>query len=392
MSVFRSFWMAGFESATHINRRGARLDLIHATQHDALVDEDYARLAAMGIFTARDGIRWHLVERAGGFEFASLAPMAHAAGRHGIQVLWNLCHYGWPNDLDVLSPAFSDRFARYCRAVAQFLRDETADPAWYTPINELSFLAYAAGEAGIIHPRARGRGGELKRALVRAALAGEAAIRDVDPRARIVYVDPVINVLAPAKHPEWRARAEAYTESQYESWDMLLGRREPELGGHAGAIDAMGINFYHSNQWVHPRGRLRWEDEPRDPRWVPLHRLIERVYRRYELPIFIGETSHFGSGRARWIREIGDEVCAMHRIGVPLAGVCVYPIIDRPDWENPRHWHHSGLWDLVPRADGTLERAINEEYARAFAEVRARVAAECGGRDDSSAEPDRKRA
>jgi len=34
--LFRSYWQAGFESACHINRAGARLDLLAATQHDRL--------------------------------------------------------------------------------------------------------------------------------------------------------------------------------------------------------------------------------------------------------------------------------------------------------------------------------------------------------------------
>jgi hypothetical protein len=52
--------------------------------------------------------------------------------------------------------------------------------------------------------------------------------------------------------------------------------------------------------------------------------------------------------------------------GLPLHGVCLYPIIDRPDWENPEHWHNSGLWDLNETAGGRLERVLNEDYADAF--------------------------
>jgi hypothetical protein len=33
------------------------------------------------------------------------------------------------------------------------------------------------------------------------------------------------------------------------------------------------------------------------------------------------------------------------------------------DWENPNHWHNSGLWDLPPEPDGTLRRVLNEPYA-----------------------------
>jgi hypothetical protein len=45
-----------------------------------------------------------------------------------------------------------------------------------------------------------------------------------------------------------------------------------------------------------------------------------------------------------------------------VEGLCIYPIIDRPDWENPEHWHHSGLWDLRPGKGQRLERELCEEY------------------------------
>ncbi len=155
---------------------------------------------------------------------------------------------------------------------------------------------------------------------------------------------------------------------------MLVGAREPNLGGAAKYLDIMGLNFYHSNQWEHGGGRLRWEDEPRDDRWVPLHQLIEGLYRRYQRPICIGETSHFGSGRARWIREIGDEIAAAIRNGIPIEGVCLYPVIDRPDWEDANHWHNSGLFDFTHDPDGTLRRVLNAEYAGALREAQATVA------------------
>src|SRR5262245_39879413 len=42
-SLFRSFWMAGFESACQINRDRERVDLIAGVQHDRQVRDDYAR-------------------------------------------------------------------------------------------------------------------------------------------------------------------------------------------------------------------------------------------------------------------------------------------------------------------------------------------------------------
>jgi beta-glucosidase/6-phospho-beta-glucosidase/beta-galactosidase len=144
---------------------------------------------------------------------------------------------------------------------------------------------------------------------------------------------------------------------------------EPGLGGQPKYLDVMGLNYYHSNQWEHPDRRLPWEAQPRDERWLPLHRLLAEMYNRYRRPLFIGETSHFGAGRGLWLREIVDEVSQAMRMGVPMEGITLYPIIDRPDWDNLEHWHNSGLWDLLPDADGRLRRVLNEEYAAVFREI-----------------------
>lgn len=373
--VFSSFWMAGFESACHINRQGVRLDMIAATQHDRFAREDYARLVRVGIRTVRDTVRWHLIEQTPGtYDFSSMDPMIAAGRAEGVQIVWDLCHYGWPNDLDIYSGAFVDRFARLCRAVAMHVRDSSAETPLYTPINEISFFAWAAGEVGWFFPYGNGRGPELKRQLIRACIAGIEAIWSVDPRARMVTVEPLIHVVPPRGHPEYAAEAAAYRNSQFEAWDMLSGALAPELGGNPKYLDVLGVNFYHDNQWEHPGGeKIAWHIHPRDPRWVPFHRLLHEAYERYDRPIFIAETSHVGTGRAEWIRELTDEIALAIEAGVPLEGVCLYPIIDRFEWEDPTHWHNSGLWDFVLDDDGNYVRVINEPYAREFRRSQVRL-------------------
>jgi hypothetical protein len=374
--VFDSFWIGGFEAATHVNGSGRRLDLMAATEHDVQVDRDYELLKSVGIRTVRDAVRWHLIERNGTFDFSSLAPMVVAAERHGMQVMWTLLHYGVPDDVDVFSPEFPGRFARFSTEVARFIQSHSKRLPFYTPVNEISFFAWAAGEVGWFPPFGTKRGGEVKRQLVRAALAGSDAVWKVDRRARIVHVDPVIHVVPPVMQPELTAAAAEQRESQFESWDMLAGIKAPELGGHPRYLDIMGVNFYHSNQWEYPNVRLRWEDTPRDPRWLPLHRILAEVYDRYRRPLFIGETSHVGVGRAEWLREIAAELWSAHDSGVPLEGVCLVPIIDRMDWNDENHWHNSGLWDLV-RRNGQLERVLNHEYAAELRHSQA-LLARCG--------------
>ena len=49
--------------------------------------------------------------------------------------------------------------------------------------------------------------------------------------------------------------------------------------------------------------------------------------------------------------------------GMPVDGICLYPILDRPDWENEKRWHNSGLWDLDTEGKGAWRRILNENYA-----------------------------
>lgn len=96
---------------------------------------------------------------------------------------------------------------------------------------------------------------------------------------------------------------------------------------------------------------------------MAFHELLREVYERYHRPSFVSETSHIGSGRAEWLREMSDEVCLALDAGVPLEGVCLYPIVDRPDWDDPEHWHNSGLWDVERSGTGDLIRVLNNDYA-----------------------------
>jgi beta-glucosidase/6-phospho-beta-glucosidase/beta-galactosidase len=370
-SIFRSFWIAGFESASHINGRGQRVDMIASTHHDRRAAEDYGRLAAFGIYTVRDGARWHLIDKGHGrYDFESLAPLAEAAAATNTQVIWTLMHYGWPDDLDLFSPEFVDRFASYAAAIVKYLSVLTQEIPFYSPINEISFLAWAAARPTIF-PFADGRDDAIKRQAVLASLAAMRAIRAIDPRARFVHPEPTIHIVdAPDASDEARRQARSQEESQFEAWDMLAGRTAPELGGEPQFLDIPGINYYHSSQWEHGpvSSRLRWEDEPRDPRWLPLRELIGRVAARYQRPVCIAETSHFGVGRARWIREIGAEIRGAREAGIPVEGVCIYPILDRHEWDDPLHWHNSGLFD-INLENPSMDRILDQEYAAALRET-----------------------
>jgi beta-glucosidase/6-phospho-beta-glucosidase/beta-galactosidase len=342
--LFRSFFLGGFECSTHRNRARRRLDLTASTQHDRFARADYERLCAAGIRAARDGVRWHLVEqRPYRYDFASLLPLLDAARASGVQVIWDLFHYGWPDDLDIFSPEFVDRLAGLGRALAKLLREESDEVPFIAPVNEISFFSWAAGAEGIFFPYAQGRGHELKRQLVRAAIAAIEAIRDVAPQARIVHTDPLINVIARPENPHDRREAENYRRSQHEALDMLVGWQEPELGGGEKYLDIIGVNYYLHNQWFFPdREMVPFGSKL----YRPLREMLGEVYERYRRPLFIAETGIEDDLRPTWFYYVAGEAMAAIRRGVPLEGVCLYPILNHPGWEDDRHCHN-GLWDYA---------------------------------------------
>lgn len=360
--LFETFFIGGFECSSHRLRTGERLDMIAATAHDKFALEDYRRLHDVNVRTARDGLRWHLIENSlGTYDFSSAHPLVSAAREVPTQVIWDLCHYGWPDHVDIFKPAFVDGLANFARAFAQFHRDETDQQLFVAPVNEISFFGWGGGQVGYLNPFARRRGDKLKLQLVRAAIAATEAVWDVDPRARIAQIDPVINVVA-GRHasPENRAAAERESLFQYEAWDMLGGYSHPELGGAPKYLDVIGANYYPCNQWIRNGPMI----DRADARYRPLSELLGELYRRYKRPVFVAETGVEDDARPEWLRYVGEEVRAALRAGTPVEGVCLYPIINHPGWDDKRHCHN-GLWDYPDEQGGRVIYAPLAEELRA---------------------------
>jgi hypothetical protein len=362
--LFPSPFLAGFECSTPINSHGERIDQIEATQHERFVEYDYALLRRHGLRAVREGVRWHRVDRGGRYDMQSLQPFVEAARRSDLVPIWDLFHYGYPDGLDPFSAEFVTRFADYCYAVARYLDRRMGGTPFFTPVNEISYFAWAAGDRGAFAPHATGRCFELKVNLVRAALAGIEAIWSVNPRARIVNADPLCRVVAPWDCPELAGEAEHYSRCVvYEGWDMLAGKVLPELGGSRRHLDIVGVNYYWTNQWEHTRPCAPLP--PEDPRLLPLSELLLQVHDRYGGDILIAETAHHGDSRAPWMAELAREVARAAVGGARIGGVCWYPIIGMMEWHQPELFVPMGLWDLALQ-DGVLRRM---EHAGSLAEL-----------------------
>lgn len=336
--TFQSFFLGGFECSSHRRADGRRLDLIDSTGHAQWVARDFAQLRAHGIRAMRDGIRWHLIEQPGGtYDWSSFLPMLHAANDAGVQVIWDLCHYGYPDHLDIWRPEFVDRFARYAVEVTRLIRDETGQVPIFCPINEISYWSWAGGDKALINPVAGQRGWELKHQLIRATIHAIELVRNIEPRTRFITAEPLINVVAHPDRPQDREEAENYRRAQFQTCDMLTGELWPGLGGKPEYLDIIGLNYYERNQWFLGDPEHPEVIHPGSPYHRPLHDLLGEVYLRYGRPMLLSETGAEGDDRAPWLESVCSEVNEALAAQIPIEGICLYPVLDYPGWENERH-------------------------------------------------------
>jgi hypothetical protein len=364
-SVFPTFFISGFECSTFIWKDVGRRDLIAETQHREHAREDYRLLADLGIGVAREAMPWPFVDRAGRYDFSLVDPVIDAMNAVRIAPIWDLCHYGYPDDADPLRSDFAGRFAEYCHAAAEYAaqRVESDHGPYFSPINEITYFSQAGGLWGTIAPFGRDRGmyEELRLALCRAAIEGIAAIRSVLPEARMVAMDPLVNVVAPRDRPDLEAKARHETwEDTYVAWDVLAGRQHPELGGSPEVLDVVGVNCYSFGQMELRGDGPHAALPPDDDRILPLRDLIEAAWERYQRPMIIAETSGLREGRTDWLDDVMHESLTAVDDGIDLQAICLFPGVDMPDW-NTGEWLHNGIADLV-EGDGDLRRAPDDRY------------------------------
>ncbi|MBB3950741.1 glycosyltransferase [Aureimonas jatrophae] len=360
--LFRSFHQGGFESSSHRrvhDRR--RVDMIAASYHDRFAREDYAALQGHGIRTVRDGLRWHLIEpEPGRSDWSSLQAQLRAAKETGTQVVWDILHYGWPDDIDIWRPEFVERFTRFAAQAARVIGAETEGVPFYAPVNEISFFAWGGGDAGYLNPFAHGRAHELKVQLSRAAISAMEAIWRIDPRARFVHADPVINVITDPSRPHEAAHAEGHRQAQFQAWDMLAGRAWPQIGGHEALLDIVGVNYYFNNQWIHGGPPI----DIGHPLYKPFRDLLTETFARYGRPIFVAETGIEGDRRAEWLAYVEGEVRAAMRRGVPVEGLCLYPVLDHPGWDDERYCPNGLLRFSADARERIADPALAAELKR----------------------------
>ncbi|MGZ8407931.1 MAG: family 1 glycosylhydrolase, partial [Caulobacteraceae bacterium] len=240
-SIFPTFFLSGFECSTFDWGEVGRRDLVAETGHLKHVQEDYAFLRHLGIGVSREGAPWPMIDKGGGvYDLALLDPFIKAMHAQHVLPIWDLCHYGYPDGLDPFGPDFVPRFADYARAVAEYVIPKLPGPHFFTPINEITFFAFMAGEWAWAAPfgKTKETRFEFRLRLCEADIAAVKAIREVCPEARMVHIDPLVNVVAPRDRPDLKEAAhhETYVDT-FVAWDVLAGKLHPELGGSPEILD-----------------------------------------------------------------------------------------------------------------------------------------------------------
>ncbi len=361
--IFPTFFISGFECSTFLWKDKKRRNLIQETQHDRFAFKDYEALRSLGIAVAREGIPWPLVDKNGRYDFSCIDPMIEAMNKNQILPIWDLCHYGYPDDLDVFSEDFVERFRKYCKAVAQYVIPKLHGPYFFTPINEITFFSFCGGEWGWVAPYTTTKEDRFRMRLnlCKATIAGVKAIRKVEKDARMIHIDPLVQVVAPLDRPDQQEAAynETYVDT-FLAWDILYGKEYPELGGAPDILDIVGANNYSFGQMEYREHGPHQALPADDDRIKPLCDLLKLVWERYKRPMIIGETSGMNEGRAAWLKDVMEESLAAVEDGMDLHGICLFPCADMPDWHTGQ-WLHNGLYDLQQNGE-ELQRVPCDSY------------------------------
>jgi hypothetical protein len=357
---FASFFQAGFECSSHRRQDGVRLDLLRATGHDKHVLGDYRQCRELGFRTLRDGLRWHLIEKVPGkYDWSSWLPALEAAEEVGMQVIWDLFHYGSPDHVDQAGGDFPERFTEFALAALEVHRSVTKRPPLVCPLNEINFLSWAVDD-GYFPRVGPGEVGWFKRQLVRTAITAARAIKQNWPGTTIVWAEPLINIAPHDRRRRTVSAAVQNLQGMYEAYDWILGLTEPELGGDPSLADVIGLNFYPHNQWYFqgptiPMGHHEYR---------PLADMLVEFSNRYGKPVLIAETGAEGSARPAWLHYVCDEVRDAQRRGTRVEGICVYPITTYPGWDNSRHAETGLLSTITSDGSRHVYEPLYEELQR----------------------------
>ena len=107
------------------------------------------------------------------------------------------------------------------------------------------------------------------------------------------------------------------------------------------------------------------------PQYGPLRELLADVHARYGRPILRRRDRGRGQRPRRLAVLCRGEVRAALEAGLPVEGICLYPVLDYPGWDDDRHC----AVGLLSNADGEGRRDLHEPLAEELARQQGLLAA-----------------
>lgn len=293
-----------------------RQDEVALIRHDEFLEQDYQLLVDIGMVGVRDAARWYITHPAPHtFDWTWLDRVVAAAEKACLTLYLDLWHYGYPDWLDLLSPDAPAHFAEFAREIA--LRYPTL--THWCICNEPSAMVHEAGRRGRWKPFLRGRQGvaQLRRQISAMIIEASKAVLEVRPNALLILPEP------------WHATLKTSEDEQAAVIDMVIGRRNPELGGDPRYVHVIGLNHY------------------RDSTLPPFHQLLLNARKRYpEFPLWVTETSGPPRGwqQAEWFWWMLAEVRLANAEGADIPVFTWAPTISMYDWVDESKHLANGIW------------------------------------------------
>jgi hypothetical protein len=333
---------AFLENSDFVRRKNGvayRQDEVNLIRHDQFLEADYGLMVDAGCGGIRDAARWYLSHPAPGvFDWSWLDRAVAAAEKHSLKLYLDLWHYGYPDWLDILSPQAPLHFAEFACSIAQ----RYPSLEYYCVCNEPSLLVELAGRQGEWSPFLREEDpSAFRRQISRMIIEASRAILEVKPDAKLVIPEP------------WHATDTYPEDNQAAVLDMVMGLREPDLGGCPDLVTIIGLNHY------------------RDSTLPPFHRLLMNAQKRWpNKTLWVTETSGPPTGwqQAEWFWWMLAETRLALLSGAKVDVFTWAPAISMYDWVDETMQLHNGIWVLDENGqrlpNGKMLQAI--ELARQY--------------------------
>lgn len=331
---------AFLENSDFQRRKGKQLyrqDEVRLIRHDEFLETDYQLLVDIGCIGVRDAARWYVTHPARGqFDWDWLDRVVAAAERYKLKLYLDLWHYGYPDWLDLMSAEAPDQFADFARQIAR----RYPSIHYYCVSNEPSAMVHEAGRRGRWKPFMRRKDPvDLRRQICRMIIQASRAVLEVKPDAELVLPEP------------WHATDVFSEDEQAAVLDVVLGRRDHELGGADELVTVIGLNHY------------------RDSTLPPLHKLFLNARQRWQhKPLWFTETSGPPKGwqQTEWFWWMLAETRLANIYGANIPVFTWAPALSMYDWVDETKHLPNGIWKLLP--DG--QRVPNGKMLDAIARAR----------------------